>query len=54
MAIQFEHRLFLKLPWTISKVLKHQLKAMVRTIYPAELELETVDGTGKPSQSRPV
>ncbi|MXZ81478.1 MAG: FMN-binding negative transcriptional regulator [Gammaproteobacteria bacterium] len=54
LAMQFEQRLLPKPPWLISKVPERQLEAMMRTIAPVELELETVDGTWKLNQNRPA
>ncbi|MYB35201.1 MAG: FMN-binding negative transcriptional regulator [Gammaproteobacteria bacterium] len=53
LTTQFERRLLPKPPWRISKVPEQQLEAMMQTISPVELELETVDGTWKLSQNRP-
>ena len=54
LAMKFEQRLLPKPPWLISKVPERQLEAMMRTIAPVELELETVDGTWKLNQNRPA
>ena len=53
LAMQFEERLLPKPPWQVSKVPERQLEAMMRTIFPVELEVETVDGTWKLNQNRP-
>ena len=53
LAMQFEEQLLPKPPWQVSKVPERQLEAMMRTIFPVELEVETVDGTWKLNQNRP-
>ena len=53
LAMRFEQRLLPKPPWRISKVPERQLEAMMRAIFPVELEVETVDGTWKLNQNRP-
>ena len=52
--MQFEQRLLPKPPWRISKVSERQLEAMMRTIFPVELEVKTVDGTWKLNQNKPA
>ncbi|MXX15979.1 MAG: FMN-binding negative transcriptional regulator [Gammaproteobacteria bacterium] len=54
LAMQFEQRLHPKPPWRISKVPERQLEAMMRTIFPVELEVRSVDGTWKLNQNRPA
>ena len=54
LAMQFEQRLLPKPPWRISKVSERQLEAMMRTIFPVELEVKTVDGTWKLNQNKPA
>ena len=54
LAMQFEQRLHPKPPWRISKVPERQLEAMMRTIFPVELEVKSVDGTWKLNQNRPA
>ncbi len=53
LAAQFEGRLHPKPPWRTSKVPERQLEALMRTILPVELVVESVDGTWKLNQNRP-
>ena len=53
LSAKFEQRYLPKPPWRVDKVPERQLLALMRAIFPIELEIEAVDGTWKLNQNKP-